>query len=212
MSNLTISVFGNQLFLEIIKETQLFSKIKIKFYENFDLCLKESEGNQQLLIFFISQLNQININRFLSTNCPIIIINQATSIKKEIDGEFIEFFNMPFSLLDLYKKIISLNARFEFKKSSLINLNGYLIDKNERKIKKNNLELQLTEKEINFLILFSKNQNPLSRNFVLKNVWNYSSESETHTVETHIHRLRKKILNKFGDNNFIKNSKSGYYI
>ena len=74
------------------------------------------------------------------------------------------------------------------------------------------LELQLSEKEINFLILFSKSNDPISIKFVLQNVWKYSSESETHTVETHIHRLRKKILQKFGDNNFIKNSNKGYYI
>ena len=69
-----------------------------------------------------------------------------------------------------------------------------------------------TEKEINFLILFSNNSKPLSRKFVLEKVWNYSSESETHTVETHVHRLRKKILEKFNDNNFIKNNNEGYYI
>jgi len=74
------------------------------------------------------------------------------------------------------------------------------------------LDLQLTEKEINFLILFSQNQKPLSRNFILKNVWHYSSRSDTHTVETHIHRLRKKILEKFNDSNFIKNNDEGYYI
>ena len=98
------------------------------------------------------------------------------------------------------------------KKSSLINLLNYTLDKNERKIKKNNLELQLTEKEINFLILFSQNDKPLSRDFVLQKVWKYSPESDTHTVETHIHRLRKKILEKFNDNNFIKNNNEGYYI
>jgi DNA-binding response OmpR family regulator len=70
----------------------------------------------------------------------------------------------------------------------------------------------LSEKEISFLILFSENKEPISRSLVLKNVWKYSSESETHTVETHIHRLRKKILEKFGDNNFIKNNNQGYYI
>ena len=86
------------------------------------------------------------------------------------------------------------------------------MDKNERKIKKNNLELQLSEKEINFLVLFKEKEKPVNKNYVLKNVWHYSSESETHTIETHIHRLRKKILQKFGDNNFIKNNKSGYYI
>ena len=70
----------------------------------------------------------------------------------------------------------------------------------------------LSEKEIDFLILFSKSNNPINRNLVLKKVWKYSDESETHTVETHIHRLRKKILEKFGDKNFIKNNEKGYYI
>ena len=60
--------------------------------------------------------------------------------------------------------------------------------------------------------MFSESKEAISRSLVLKNVWNYSSESETHTVETHIHRLRKKILKKFGDNNFIKNTNKGYYI
>ena len=104
------------------------------------------------------------------------------------------------------------SAKYKFKESSLINLQGYIVDKNERKIKKDNLELQLTEKEINFLILFSQSEKPLSRNFVLKKVWNYSSKSDTHTVETHIHRLRNKILKKFDDNNFIKNNDKGYFI
>ena len=119
---------------------------------------------------------------------------------------------MPFTISDFEKKVISIIAKSEFKKNSLINLNDYIIDKNERKIKKNNLELQLSEKEINFLILFSKTKQPISKNLVLKNVWNYSEETETHTVETHIHRLRKKILEKFGDNAFIKNNDKGYYI
>ena len=110
------------------------------------------------------------------------------------------------------KKIITLLSRYEFSKSSLITLNKYTIDKNQRKIKKENLELQLTEKEIDFLILFSQNNQPITKNFVLKNVWNYSTESDTHTVETHIHRLRKKILEKFNDDDFIKNNDKGYYI
>ncbi len=119
---------------------------------------------------------------------------------------------MPFSIFDLNKKIILLEAKYKFKKSSLIYLNEYIIDKNERKIKKKDLELKLTEKEINFLILFSQSREPISKNVVLKNVWNYSSESDTHTVETHIHRLRKKILETFKDNQFIKINNKGYYI
>ena len=60
--------------------------------------------------------------------------------------------------------------------------------------------------------MFSQNNSPISKDYVLKNVWNYSSDTETHTVETHIHRLRIKILEKFNDNNFIKNNNKGYYI
>ena len=127
-------------------------------------------------------------------------------------GELVEYLNMPFNVFDLYKKIISLIAKFEFKKVSLINLKDYIIDKNERKIKKNNIELQLTEKETELLVLFSKEKEPLSRNFVLRSVWKYSTKTDTHTVETHIHRLRKKFLDKFKDKNFIKNNSKGYYI
>ena len=119
---------------------------------------------------------------------------------------------MPFNIFEFKKKITSINAKNKFKKNSLIQLNNYTIDKNERKIKKNNLELQLSEKEINFLVLFSESSKPISKEIVLKNVWHYSNETETHTVETHIHRLRKKILEKFDDKNFIKNKKDGYYI
>ncbi len=119
---------------------------------------------------------------------------------------------MPFSILDFKNKLSLINSKYEFKKNSLVQLNNYTLDKNERKIKKDNLELQLSEKEINFLSLFAEHDEPISKKLVLKNVWNYSEKSETHTFETHIHRLRKKILEKFGDGNFIKNKKNGYYI
>ena len=140
----------------------------------------------------------------------ILISKELPRAKKFSDLR--EQLKIPFTILNFEKKIISLAAKIKFRKNSFIDLNGYIIDKNERKIKKGQLELQLSEKEINFLILFSQIKKPISRNFVLKNVWNYSTESETHTVETHIHRLRKKILEKFGDSNFIKNNDAGYFI
>ena len=212
MGNLTISIFGNQIFLKIINELKLFSKFNIKYYDNLDLCTNNAINHNQLVIFFMTEINKNDYKKIEKNNFPIIIINKFSTQTKISSGDFVEQLNMPFKVLELEKKIVVLLARYEFKKSSLINLGEYTIDKNERKIKKNNLELKLTEKEINFLILFSEKNKPLSKNFVLKNVWNYSSESDTHTVETHIHRLRKKILSKFGDNNFIKNDDRGYYV
>ena len=212
MDKLTITIFGNKIFLEIINELKLFSEFNIKFYSDINLCIKDALQQKQLVIFFIRNTNKQDFEKIKINNFPLIVISKSLPIKKILSSEFIEQINMPFSILDLKKKVTSLLARYEFYKGSLIDLNGYIINKNERKIKRSNLELQLTEKEINFLILFSQSNKPLNRNFLLKNVWNYSSESDTHTIETHIHRLRKKILEKFGDNDFIKNNKKGYYI
>ena len=212
MNNLTISVIENQIFLEVLNELKLFSKFKIKFYKDINLCATDSLNNDKLIVFFYTKKSKGDYEKIKQNNLPAIIISKSTESKHVLKGEFVDQLIMPFRILDLEKKIVSLLARYKFRKSSLINLNGYIINKNERKIKKNDIVLQLTEKEIDFLILFSQYSTSLSRDFVLKNVWNYSTESETHTLETHIHRLRKKISKKFNDNNFIKNNDKGYYI
>ena len=212
MSCSTISIFGNKIFSEILNEMKLFSKYKVKYYDDIDLCVKDAENKNQLVVFFVSKINKNFLNEIKKKIFPLILIGASSELKNIVSGEIDSKLNTPFTILDFKKKVITVVAKNEFKKNSLINLNDYIIDKNERKIKKNNLELQLSEKEISFLILFSENKEPISRSLVLKKVWNYSSESETHTVETHIHRLRKKILKKFDDNNFIKNNNKGYYI
>ncbi len=212
MNNLTISIFGNKSFLEIINEIKLFSKFKIKYYENLDLCVKDAEKQNLLTVFFVNEKNKSFFTKNKINSFPSILIAESSISKGILSNEFSEQINMPFTIIEFEKKVISLIAKNEYKKNSLINLNDYIIDKHERKIKRNNLEVKLSEKEINFLILFSKSKEPISKNLVLKKVWHYSSESETHTVETHIHRLRKKILEKFNDNNFIKNNNKGYYI
>ena len=212
MNTLTILIYGNQIFPEIMKELKLFSKYSIKFYNDFNLFKKEAQNHNRLSIFFATKINKMDYKKLGKVYFPLIIIAEPPILKNILSDEFIERLVMPFSAFDLQTKVVSLLSKYNFKKSSLISLGSYMVDKNERKIKKDNLELQLTEKEINFLILFSESDKPLSRNLVLKKVWHYSSKSETHTIETHIHRLRKKILEKFNDNNFIKNNDKGYYI
>ena len=212
MNSLIISIFGNQIFSEIMKELKFFSKYNIKFHDDLSLLTNSNQSNKELCIFFVNEKNKKEFQKLGEIYFPLIAIFQNSTFKNIFSGKHIERLNMPFKVFDLEKKIILLISKYEFKKSSIINLRSYIIDRNERKIKKDGLELQLTEKEIDFLILFSQNGKPLSRNFILKNVWYYSSKSDTHTVETHIHRLRKKILEKFNDNNFIKNNDRGYYI
>ena len=212
MKKFTISIFESKILLQIINEINLFSKFKIKYYENIDLCLQDAQKENHLVICYNNDLKHSFFDKIQFITSPLILITKSSIKKNILPNDFCEILILPFKILDLNKKIILLIAKYEFKKNSLIKLNDYILDKNERKIKKNNLELQLSEKEINFLVLFKEKRKPINKNYVLKNVLNYSSESETHTIETHIHRLRKKILQKFGDNNFIKNNKIGYYI
>ena len=70
----------------------------------------------------------------------------------------------------------------------------------------------MTEKEIQLIELFLNSEKPISKKNILSSVWNYSSDADTHTVETHIYRLRKKIKDNFLDENFILNDKDGYYL
>ncbi len=204
MDKFNISIFDNKTFFQIIKEIKLFSKYKINHYEDLNLCEKDAKKGNHIVVFFIKHLDKI-----IKYNFPSILIVKSPDTTNKLLNEEIK---MPFTIFDFEKKIISNISKNEFKKNSLINLKDYIIDKNERKIKKNNLELQLSEKEVDFLILFSDTKDPIKRDLVLKKVWNYSHKTETHTVETHIHRLRKKILDKFNDSDFIKNNKKGYYI
>ena len=212
MTDFNISIFGNKILFEIMSEITLFDNFKITYYENLNLCIKQASRDNSLVIFCV---NKDDINFFSKNNInhfPSILVSDFKITQKIFHSQLTEKLIIPFSILEIEKKIILLIAKKEFKGNSLIKLGNYIIDKNERKIKRDNLELQLSEKEINFLILFSHNAGPINRNLVLKNVWNYSSKSETHTLETHIHRLRKKILQKFDDKNFIKNNNKGYYI
>ena len=98
----------------------------------------------------------------------------------------------------------------KFKINSSLKINDYKLDKNSRKLIKNNASLELTEKEIELIELLKKNH--LLKKEILSIIWKYSSDADTHTVETHIYRLRKKIKEIFNDELFIKSEKKGYTI
>ena len=99
----------------------------------------------------------------------------------------------------------------KFKYNSSVKVLDYILDKNTRKLMKDQKSLELTEKEIDLILLLSKNFFTKKKE-ILSRIWNYSDEADTHTVETHIYRLRKKVKKIFDDESFIKNEKEGYKI
>ena len=86
------------------------------------------------------------------------------------------------------------------------------MDKNEKKLKKQDKFIIITEKEIQLLELLFSEKKPVKKKKILETIWKYSSDADTHTVETHIYRLRKKVIDKFEDDSLIVNNKNGYKI
>tara|TARA_A100000164_G_scaffold338447_1_gene332709 strand:- start:2108 stop:2737 length:630 start_codon:yes stop_codon:yes gene_type:complete len=120
--------------------------------------------------------------------------------------------SLPISLKELNETIENSIAKNNFSKNSSIKIKDYILDKNEKKLKKNDSYILLTEKEIQLIELFLDNKKPIGKEKILKEVWKYAEDADTHTVETHIYRLRKKIKAKFFDVNFILNNKDGYHL
>ena len=143
------------------------------------------------------------------TNIPKLIIYKSDIFS---DLKFDDKIIKPINIHDFNEKIISLVTKKQFIKNSFIKLKEYILDKNEKKLKKNDLFIILTEKEIQLLELLFNKKKPIKKINILKEVWKYSDDADTHTVETHIYRLRKKIFDQFKDQNFISNSKSGYSL
>ncbi len=119
---------------------------------------------------------------------------------------------IPIPISKLIEKINILLLKSNFKSQSEIKIGRYIINLNSREMSDKKEKLKLTEKEIETLIYLSKYEKPINVTKLQSEVWNYQDDLETHTVETHIYRLRKKISEKFSDNNFILSKKNGYKI
>ena len=161
------------------------------------------------LNFEITQSNRKNLNELKydpKNNYLIISKKKIEGIKNSLILE-----NVPIK----FEKLIEIiNIKFlknKFLDQSYINIGEYNLDLNSRKISLGNKSLNLTERETN-LIMFIKDKKNVTIKQLQKMVWDYSPDLETHTVETHIYRLRKKMKETFGDENFILNTSNGYSI
>ena len=111
MTNFTISIFGNKIFLEIINELKLFSKFQIKYYDNFDLCIKDAEEGNLLTIFFLSKKDDSFFIKNEKNNFPYILITQILNQKNIFFGSLNDQIKMPFSIFEFEKKVTSLIAK-----------------------------------------------------------------------------------------------------
>ena len=143
------------------------------------------------------------------------IIVDFLIISKDQSNKFINQLHIKNLPIKIEKFVEQVNLEFlknKFKSQAELKIGDYNLNLNSRQISKDNSYLDLTEREANLILYLNKSHSPVSVNKLQKEVWEYGSELETHTVETHIYRLRKKIEEKFKDNDFIVSSKKGYII
>ena len=184
MNNENLVIYDFKILYEILSE--------INNYINFKLISVDK----------ISDLNLKNQNDYL------LISNKKV---KNIENQ-ITLNNFP---IDIIKLIESINIKFlkkKYSQQSDIDIGDYKLNLNSRKIFNGTRSLNLTEREANIVIYINNSQKPVKISRLQTEVWGHNSKLETHTVETHIYRLRKKINDIFEDNNFIKSSKEGYLI
>ena len=169
--------------------------------------LEELSLDLNFNISFVDDVNSLN-NKLKNHNNYLIISN-----KKYLDirNQFV-LENTPINIFKLVEKINIEFLKLQFNSQSHVKVKNYIIDLNSREMSVNSTKIKLTEKEINTIIYLSKSNKPVSIDKLQEKVWSYQSDIETHTVETHIYRLRKKILNIFNDKEFIISEKNGYQI
>ena len=193
MSKSFVNIIDFPVLYNVLFEVKDFLNFEVVNYENENVFLEKIEKENSIKNYTIVTKNFLNNKN----------INQKSIIYLD---------NTPINFISLIDKINTnlLKQRFSFQ--SNINIKNYTLNLNSRVISRNENELKLTEREIEIILFLNDKKKPQNINILQKEVWSYVTDLETHTVETHIYRLRKKIGDKFNDNNFIVSSKEGYLI
>ena len=153
-------------------------------------------------------------SKSISTKNSILVVNEKeyNFFVKNINEDQIIKFKPPVNIFTFFE---NLNVKFiqkKYQEQSNVRVKEFFLDINSRKLKKNNLSLKLTEREADMILFLINSKKPVSVETLEKKIWRHSSDLETHTVETHIYRLRKKIKAEFGNDDLIKSYKDGYTI
>jgi hypothetical protein len=208
MKNIHLHIIGSNLFYDLLNELNLNYSIST------DLNLKAPNKDHSVRIIFAEKLNLLELRKLFLENIPSLFLLKDKNFLKKNKLTLLDFhisLFMPIEILSFREILNILLTKYTFLKKSKIIINDYEIDSNQRVIFKNKISVKLTEKELELILALSKS-NGLNKSFLLKNIWNHSSDLDSHAFETNLHRLRKKINKSFNDNKFIVENNSFYYL
>ena len=209
-----INIVGIPTLNDILEEMNNILSFKTTNFNNIDdfLNLVDVEGKNKSNIHLITPL--INKDFFVKKkllNKKNIFFFCQKNIQVDIDTDY-NILRYPMDIHVLIEKINIQLIKNKYNFQSKLKVKNYFIDLNSRTISNNNNALKLTEREIDIIFFLNENKDPQKINDLQNKVWRYSSDLETHTVETHIYRLRKKMYDYFKDKKFIISTDKGYFI
>ena len=207
MNNTHLHIIGSKPFYNLLNELDT----------NYTFSTDDnSKYNDKLIarIIFVKNLNLTKVKRYFQEDLPTIFVLDNHDFLKKNKLQLLQFHVSLIAPLEFlsFKEILNiLITKYSFFKQSKIIVNNYEIDSNQRVIIKKDIQVKLTEKELQLILILNDN-NGLDKSFLLRQIWNRSSDLESHAFETHLHRLRKKINKFFKDTNFITEKNSKYYL
>jgi len=208
MINIHLHIIGSDSFSKLMRELDL------NYVISSDSATKYDVHDSLIRIIFVEKLQPAKIKKIFSDNIPTVFILNDKNFLIKNKLRLLDFhisLIAPIEILSLKEILNILLTKYNFFKKSKIIVKGYEIDSNQRLITKKGTKAKLTEKELQLILALNKN-NGLDKSFLLSNIWNHTSDLESHAFETHLHRLRKKINNIFEDNKFIIEKNSKYYL
>ena len=196
--------------LEEIKDNLSF---KVSNFNNEDEFLKFLNENKTdyKKFFIITTIRKKNFFLKKNFNIKNIFFFLENNSEQNFNPNY-NIFKYPIEIYNLIEKINIQLIKQKYDFQSKIKLKNYSLDLNSRTITKNSKNLKLTEREMDIILFLNASEKPQKINVLQNQVWKYLSKLETHTVETHIYRLRKKMNDNFKDDNFIISSDAGYFI
>ena len=195
MAKQTIHIIDFEILYNILDEIKDYLKFEILHHKNEEIFLNSNDLNLNDSLILVKSNNKAFLNNEkINKNKIFSISSYPITIDK-----LVEILNV-----NLIKQ------KYNFQ--SNIDIQNYQLNLNSRTITKDKKNLKLTQKEIDIILFLNEHKKPQKVNVLQNKVWGYSLDLETHTVETHIYRLRKKINDKFKDSNFILSNDEGYFI
>tara|TARA_Y100000590_G_C15600102_1_gene969668 strand:+ start:663 stop:1337 length:675 start_codon:yes stop_codon:yes gene_type:complete len=207
-------IIENQKLFETISE--IIIQINKKLDKEFELTSFNAKNltSQTTIVADSDALQLIESHNSFNNIKKIYLLNTTKDFdnKKNIKCELV-IINLPFYVNEFFDRVMNDVTQEKNENRGIINFTKYNYDFNSRLLFFENKKLRFTEKENEiFACLINSSSKPVSKKKLLKDIWKYDDQIDTHTLETHIYSLRKKLESKLGLKNFLNHFDEGYQI